>query len=242
MKYRQLLYGTYVSANKRYLYDTISQNALAKGQRNLHWFFRGWLPPATSRILDLGCGSGDLLSFFKSAGYLNISGVDVSLEQVVLARRICSDVSQSDIFLYLRQDGIGKFDMITLFDVLEHLTRDEIIELLNLIRARLNPKGVLVLQLPNGDSPFIGSIFFSDATHETCLTSVSLRHILEACGFKDCRFREHDPAPTGFISLVRYALWQIICLVIKAIHYIESGAPSTNIYTRTFLCHCQTDK
>lgn len=239
MKYRKLLYGTYVSSNKRYTYDAISLVNLEKGRRNLRWFWRGWLPPLSSRILDLGCGGGHLLGFLKSLGYINLTGVDVSSEQVAYARQVLPNVVQSDIFMFLHKEGIGQFDMITAFDVLEHLTRDEMIELLGLVKIRLAKNGVLVVQLPNGDSPFVGSVFCGDATHETCLTSVSLRHILEASGFKDCRFREYDPAPTGFVSGVRYVLWQVLRVIIKAIHYVETGSPSTGIYTRTFLCRCQ---
>ena len=242
MKYRDLLYGSYVSANKRYVYETVNQRAMAKGWRNLRWFWRGWLPPLSSRILDLGCGAGNLLGFFKSVGYTDITGVDVSPEQVACARQICPNVIQSDVFHFLHREGIGRFDMITAFDVLEHLTRDEMIDLVKMIRGCLNPNGRLVIQLPNGDSPFIGSVFYSDATHETCLTAVSLRHILESCGLKGCQFREYCPAPTGVISGLRYLLWRVIHLVIKAIHYVETGRPSTGVYTRTFLCRCQTDQ
>ena len=65
------------------------------------------------------------------------------------------------------------FDLITAFDVVEHLTRDELLEFLCLVHGRLKPRRSLILQLPNGDFPFVGSIFYGDATHETCLTAVS---------------------------------------------------------------------
>jgi 2-polyprenyl-3-methyl-5-hydroxy-6-metoxy-1,4-benzoquinol methylase len=239
MRYRELLYSTYVSSNKHYVYQAAhGARAREKGIRNALWFLRPWLPSVHSqpRILDLGCGPGNLLAALERAGYTDLSGVDISAEQVAIARRSFPGVEQADVFEYLGREELGSFDLITAFDLLEHLTRDEASDFLRLVHGRLRSGGSLVLQLPNGDSPFAGSVYWSDLTHETQYTAISLRHLLEACGFRGCEFQEHGPTPLSAAGMVRTVLWKGVRLGIRALHLVETGMPSTGIYTRTFRC------
>jgi 2-polyprenyl-3-methyl-5-hydroxy-6-metoxy-1,4-benzoquinol methylase len=238
MDYREVLYGTYVSANKRRVYQRLDARASRKNVRNLAWSLRGWLPAAQTqpRVLDLGCGAGNLLSLFEFLGYSDFTGVDNSAEQVAEARERFPAVIQADVFEFLTEETGEPYDVITAFDLLEHLTRDEAITFLRLVSRRMRPGGSLILQLPNGDSPFAGAVFWSDLTHETPYTAISLRHVLEACGFDDCTFREHRPTPLSIRGFGRSVLWQLLRSGIKAVHYIETGTPSTGVYTRTFRC------
>jgi len=238
MGYREVLYSTYVSANKRYRYQRVSPRARERNLRGTLWSLHGWLPAKerSPRILDLGCGAGHLLAVFQRAGYTDLVGVDNSAEQVDLARQLFPNTIQADVFEYLRRDDIGQFDLITAFDVLEHFTRDETILFLRLVHQRLKPGGYLILQMPNGDSPFAGSVFWSDLTHETLFTAISLRHILEACGFADCEFRECGPVPQSLFGVIRTILWQMVRVGIKLLNYVETGNASTGIYTRVFRC------
>jgi 2-polyprenyl-3-methyl-5-hydroxy-6-metoxy-1,4-benzoquinol methylase len=237
--YRSVLYSTYVSANKRYLYDAIGDDhARERHLRSAIWSLREWLPPKAEepRVLDLACGPGNLLAVFQRIGYADFAGVDASAEQVAVARRSFPDVVEDDVFAFLAREEEGEYDVITAFDLIEHFTRDEGIDFLRLVNRRLRPGGMLILQMPNGDSPFAGAVYSSDATHETLYTAVSLRHMLQACGFGECDFREYGPAPMSVAGVVRYGLWRMVRGGIKALHYIETGAPSTGIYTRTFRC------
>ena len=92
--------------------------------------------------------------------------------------------------------------------------------------------GCLLLQVPNGDSPFAGTIYWSDATHETNFTVVSLRHFLEAAGYDDLRFQESYPPPLGWRWTVRWALWRVLRAGISLCHRIETGGVATNHYSR----------
>jgi SAM-dependent methyltransferase len=235
--YREFLYGTYVSANKRYVYGA-AQQGRSKAARNMLWFLRGWLPPAGAnpRILDLGCGAGDLLAALHSAGYTDVHGVDASAEQVAIAARQFPAVEQADVFEYLQREGVGPFDVVTAYDLIEHLTRDEAILFLCLVHRSLSPGGTLILQMPNGDSPYAGAVVWSDLTHETTYTAISLRHLLEASGFSDLTFQERGPTPLSAFGLARTVLWRLLRTGIRAAHYIETGKPSTGVYTRVFAC------
>src|SRR5881397_1294588 len=47
-----------------------------------------WLPAdRQSRILDIGCGEGALLSFLEECGYRNIDGFDISPENIDICHK-----------------------------------------------------------------------------------------------------------------------------------------------------------
>ena len=79
----------------------------------LQFLYAGLLPEDRSaKIVDLACGAGKLLYFFKRMGYHNISGVDISPEQVELARQTTPDVQKANYIDYLESHP-EVFDLIT---------------------------------------------------------------------------------------------------------------------------------
>ncbi len=79
-----------------------------------------------ANILELGCGPGYFLKYLNELGYKNIQGVDISPEQLELAKKlgVSSYIVQADIFDYLKSTK-QKFDMICAFHLLEHLFKNE---------------------------------------------------------------------------------------------------------------------
>ena len=49
-------------------------------------FSRLLLTDKKSKILEIGCGAGQLLYYFKSNGYTNIEGVDIGEHQIRLVK------------------------------------------------------------------------------------------------------------------------------------------------------------
>src|SRR5688572_29499803 len=82
----------------------------------------GHFPPDKNiSILDVGCGMGFLMVALKRSGYQFISGIDTDDQQVQSCRQKNLDVTlvkDSSDFL---KEHTGKYDMITAFDVLEHI-------------------------------------------------------------------------------------------------------------------------
>lgn len=235
MNYRQRLYDNYVSGNKQFQRD-LNPNPCKQDKRNiinLQYAMRNWLQeiPRNSKILDVACGSGNILSLLQIEGFTDLYGVDISQEQVNIAHRQFPQVICADAIEYLLQNP-NKFSLITGFDILEHFNKDEAFQFLDAIYSALVPGGHLILQLPNGDSPLSGGVIYGDLTHEVTYTTVSLKHILLACGFGDFQFQEHCPQPTSLKGVARFVAWGVIRQVIKLIHFVETGGPSTGIYTR----------
>ncbi|MFH1066826.1 MAG: class I SAM-dependent methyltransferase [bacterium] len=233
MNYRQRLYEGYVSHNKKFLNEAMSAGQSERNLANLRRAFCRWLKdvPRDGAVLDVGCGSGAVLTFLKKEGFTRLHGIELSQEQVALAQERFSEVVCADALEYLPHHK-NQFALICAFDLLEHFTKNEAFDFLEAARDALVAGGRLLLQLPNGDSPFVGSIAFGDMTHETTYTAVSLRHLLLTCGFEHIQFQEHGPQSTSLWGCVRWALWQMIRQVLKCVHRVETGGVSTGIYTR----------
>ncbi len=104
--------------------------------------------PGGGWLLDIGCGTGGFVHYMACGGDWRGVGLDVNMAALRLARRQPADVFCSDL------DGIplptGTFDVVTMWEVLEHLPdpRSALAE----IRRLLKPRGKLLLSTPNGAS------------------------------------------------------------------------------------------
>jgi 2-polyprenyl-3-methyl-5-hydroxy-6-metoxy-1,4-benzoquinol methylase len=187
-----------------------------------------------SRILDLGCGVGHLLYLLRECGFGDIFGVDICAGAVERARQMSLPVQQGDIFEFL-ETATQSFDCVIGVDVIEHLTLQQALALLGLIRSRLNPGGTVIFQTINGGSPWCQSFFASDLTHETLFTPYSLKSLLELSGFSDVLSREVVPPPNPVRHLPRYYAWKALRLVYATWNFIETGTGVSGIYSRNFI-------
>jgi cyclopropane fatty-acyl-phospholipid synthase-like methyltransferase len=189
--------------------------------------FRSFLKTLPERrdasIVDLGCGSGDLISFVKQRGYTNVIGVDVSREQVQLAHdRGRYEVRLADINEFLR-DREGQFDRVFLIDTLEHVAKPDILGLLDALHSALGSDGVAVIQVPNGEGLFGMRVRYGDFTHETCFTPRSIRQVLLATGFRQVQTFEIRPVVHGVRSLLRRVAWEAFTLFPRLLMIVETG-------------------
>jgi 2-polyprenyl-3-methyl-5-hydroxy-6-metoxy-1,4-benzoquinol methylase len=107
---------------------------------------------AESRILDIGCGLGQLLNAFRKKGYRNVYGIDVSDEAVSFCIRKGLSVTRiSDITDYARGNQEA-YDLIIMSHVVEHIEKSKIIATLAAVRGMLRPTGNLVVMVPNAQS------------------------------------------------------------------------------------------
>jgi 2-polyprenyl-3-methyl-5-hydroxy-6-metoxy-1,4-benzoquinol methylase len=99
---------------------------------------------APARMLDVGCGDGDLLEHFAKQGW-ETYGIDPSAEAVEAAARRGAKVHQGT----LRDQPWpeGSFAVITFQHALEHIS--DPVDALRRARALLEPGGLLVIAVPN---------------------------------------------------------------------------------------------
>jgi 2-polyprenyl-3-methyl-5-hydroxy-6-metoxy-1,4-benzoquinol methylase len=97
-------------------------------------------------LLDIGCATGIFLAEAQSAGW-QVSGVEPSAWYAAAAGQRLPGVDIRQATLEQVDFPHDSFDVITLWDVLEHV--DSPIRSLERIRPWLRPSGVLALNLPN---------------------------------------------------------------------------------------------
>lgn len=101
-------------------------------------------------ILDIGCGTGDFITFCKHNGW-NITGVEPNKQARNLASiKINSEANKTVIFESIEsliKNNSEKYDVITMWHVLEHVPNLE--EYISYLKQLLKPNGTLVIAVPN---------------------------------------------------------------------------------------------
>lgn len=187
-----------------------------------------------SKILELGCGPGYLLDYLKLLNYNNTLGIDISKEQIEIAKSKNHKVIQTDVFDFLRNTS-DSWDIVFAFDFIEHFTKDELIHLMELIYNVLNKNGLIFLRTPNGQGIFPGQVIYGDLTHQTILNPNSLTQLLIQSGFRQIYFIENSPVVKNLNGLIRLFLWKLIKLFLNFIKMVESGGKQ-DIWTQDFYC------
>jgi SAM-dependent methyltransferase len=203
------------------------------------WWDHKYLPllsglERAAPILELGCGSGGLLAYLERRGFSHARGIDISAEQVQLARRRGVNAERWDAFEYLAQHE-GAFQALVAVDVLEHFARDELVRLAPLAYAALKPGGRLLVQTANGAGLFARQVIYGDLTHLTIFTPESLGQLLRPAGFQNLAFYETGPIPIRLRGRVDSVLWGGIKRVANLIRHVEAGKQQA-IWTENFIC------
>lgn len=108
------------------------------------WFVREVIQQLPGqRILDIGCGTANVLAYFNQASYV---GIDINAEYIEKARTRfdgqgefhCIDLNDANLA------SLGKFDLVLLLGVLHHLNDAETAKLMRSIPAVMQPDGVVI--------------------------------------------------------------------------------------------------
>ena len=134
------------------------------------------------KILDYGCGLGQMLIALKRQGYNNLKGADICLAAVDICKKNKLDVEQRDVYEML-EEYRGYFDVVILSHVLEHLDKSEMVQFLEKIKCLLLPQGKIVVMVPNAQSNTGCYWAYEDFTHKMLFTTGSLCYVLRAAGF-----------------------------------------------------------
>lgn len=140
-------------------------------------------------VLDVGCGRGDWLEVLKEAG-VDAYGVEVSTGYAEHWKLAELDVRVVDVAEHLRSLPPGSLAAVTALQVVEHLSTDELLELLERAFDALRPGGLLVLETPNPENLTVGAFtFYLDPTHDRPIPAGLLAFLVESQGFEDVEVR-----------------------------------------------------
>ncbi|MEX3894771.1 class I SAM-dependent methyltransferase [Paraburkholderia sp. BR10954] len=138
---------------------------------------------AGSRVLDIGCGAGEFLSFLREA-QIPAVGVDLSASEVHRAVAAGLNAVHASAEDFLR-DTDEQFAGITMFQVIEHLAPAQVLPTLEACVKRLMPGGVLLVETINMRHPQSINGFYTDPTHQKPLSDNYLGFVLQWLGLRD---------------------------------------------------------
>jgi 2-polyprenyl-3-methyl-5-hydroxy-6-metoxy-1,4-benzoquinol methylase len=235
--FRKELYARYVSTFK----DSEADASGGDREGYLSWCNGKYGPlfdgmPRDTRILELGCGPGDMLEFLRRRGFEAVEGIDLSAEQVRIACDRGLNARVEDVFESLNVAG-QRYGVILAVDFLEHFSKDELMRLMPAIRDALEPGGHLIVQTPNGQGLFSQQVIYGDLTHLTIFTPGSLSQLLRLFDFDEFLFVETGPVPKGFRGRLRVFAWRVIRRCLNLVRMIEAGK-TQNVWTENMICVC----
>jgi SAM-dependent methyltransferase len=106
------------------------------------------------RLLDIGCGNGEFLDFIKTKiPDIEAFGLEINLDAAEKARSKGHTIFDGNLLDEdsLNNKDIGQFNVITLFQVLEHLS--DPISYLKRIMPFLSARGIIIIAVPDAEGP-----------------------------------------------------------------------------------------
>lgn len=143
------------------------------------------------KLLDFGFGSGALLAWAKSKGS-DVAGIEIQASLIEAAAQLHIPAHTS-----IQQITNDTFDVVSFFDVLEHLTKGEIQELLQETYRISKPGCTIIIRVPNCQSPAGLANQFADPTHISMLSGPIVKALLEDARFQNIQIREAHLQPSS---------------------------------------------
>lgn len=145
---------------KNQFYGDVKPNYLDQHQKDISWWnqvyeeryrcFEKNLPTERRRILDVGSGPGFFLKFGKERNWETI-GIEPSIQASNYAQALGLEIV-NDFLSEKSIEQLGKFDVIYINSVLEHLPEPK--KIINICYNLLNPDGLLFICVANEYNPF----------------------------------------------------------------------------------------
>jgi SAM-dependent methyltransferase len=161
--------------------------------------------PSKKKLLDLGCGTGEFLFVIQNLGY-EVYGVDFNGKAINIAKNhLGINNVYSDDVLHFLEDKKEEYDVITAFEIIEHLNDPK--KLIELVHQALKPGGYFALSLPNREryfgriDPKIESWDFP-YQHLTRWNVESLKRFIKNHGFEVVIIKKETPI-SWFVSRLR---------------------------------------
>ena len=184
--YLDLMYG-YPASGRRWVKQTLGGLFfLLPGRRIDADFSVMWLKNTSGgRLLDVGCGSGDMLMRTQKLGW-NVQGLDFDPQAVEAA---CKKGLNVKLGSFSEQDFTSdSFDVVTMSHVFEHV--HDPVALLEFCKRVLKPGGRLILVTPNNES-LLHNIYrknwkpLEPPRHLYLFNSATLATLAKRAGFSD---------------------------------------------------------
>ncbi|HEX2063353.1 MAG TPA: methyltransferase domain-containing protein [Acidimicrobiales bacterium] len=148
-----------------------------------------------SPVIDVGCGRGEFLELLDHDG-VEAYGVEIDPVLVEAARRSGLDVRLEDGVHALARLDDGSLGGVALIQVVEHLTPQEVVEVVSLLAGKLRAGGRAVVETVNPQSLYVfAHSFYLDPTHVAPVHPAYLAFLFREAGFSDVSIDWRSPPP-----------------------------------------------
>ena len=112
-------------------------------------------PRERVRILEVGCGAGQLMAVLVKHGYMSVYGIDMAPAAVRIARRRLAQWGMSGRVSCATPEDLlvagllDSFDLIICCDVIEHIPPSQVAGFLSTLCALMRPGGRMVMGTPS---------------------------------------------------------------------------------------------
>jgi len=183
-----------------------------------------------SRVLEIGPGTGELLHLLNNQGVTKIDIVDqdkgvlsyckknYNLGKVILS-------SGGDPSKYVHD----KYNLIVLTQVFEHIPKSEYRTWLTGLYSRLSVGGHIIITVPNGANPLVGTERYGDLQHENIFTIYSFKELMTFTNLKYSSYviQGFEIPPSSIINIVRISLQKILHGMFILLMIINGGIYQT---------------
>jgi len=166
--------------------------------------FRIYLPYVEtvrdSLVIDLGSGRGEWLELLREAG-ISARGVEKNLVSIEQCRARGLEIVEDDMLAHLHTLADASAGAVTGFHIIEHVSIDALVTLLDEVMRVLRPGGVAIFETPNPDNVVVGSnYFYLDPTHHHPLPSELMQFLFDNRGFDRVEVLNLHPWDSGRVA------------------------------------------
>ena len=155
-----------------------------------------------SPVLDIGCGRGEFMELLRESG-VETTGVEIDPVLVEEGRAAGFEISRGDGVLHLAAVPDGSLGGIVLLQVVEHLTPQQVVDLVAVARHKLRGGGLMVVETVNPQSLYtFAHSFYLDPTHANPVHPAYLKFLFEQSGWKDVAIEWRSPPPADDVLAV----------------------------------------
>jgi 2-polyprenyl-3-methyl-5-hydroxy-6-metoxy-1,4-benzoquinol methylase len=177
-------------------------------------------------VLEIGPGMGECIAYLNNKNITNIDVVDNDrqiLEKIKDDYKVNKSYLNSDLLLLTNK--LGKYDLIILIQVLEHLPLANVPKIIRLLYSHLNKNGEVVVVVPNAGNPLGLVERYGDLQHQIAFTEQSLKDLINESGIANFKLslEGYNIPPTNVVNIIRIMLQKILHLILLLIMIINGG-------------------
>ena len=153
------------------------------------------LLPKQSKVLDIGCGTGQPIVEYLSKEGFYVTGIDISSKMIEVANKLNlpnTTFLEQDILEYVNED---KFDGIIAFDSIFHIEESKQKEVFKTISNLLKNEGYFIFTHGLEQGTIKGSMFNNEFIY-SALSKEELLNTLKENNLEIIKWEEHYQEPT----------------------------------------------